>query len=635
MPERRTQRSRGPKKRGPSDRTETIPGVPAVVAGRYEVVRRVGTGGMADVYLARDSQLDREVALKILHSQYASDESFVERFRREAHAAASLQHPNIVQIYDWGHDDNVHYIVMELVDGRSLKDVIAADAPLRPAEAARIAGQVLAALAYAHRSHVVHRDVKPGNILLGQDDAARVTDFGIARAGEGSTMTQTGTILGTAYYLSPEQAQGLPLDARSDVYSLGVVLYEMLSGQRPFEGDSPVAIAYKHVREQPRPPSHATPGIPRDLEAIVLTALQKRPEDRYSSAALMRRDLEAFSQGRDVTATIASPAPSDSTQVLRQVGVVDRVAVKRPGWLVALALALLAGGLALGTWSVINLFRPAIGTEAVPTVVKLNPDQAQRLIRARGLEPSFQGNEPSDDIAAGLITRQLPAPKSTIALGSEVKYWVSSGKPFVDVPDIQGRHVSDAAQILRTLGLALGTRTNVFDLDAPPDTVVGQNPRAGEEVRSGTPIDVTVSRGAETSTVPDVVGRTETEATRILANAGFRVVSQEEFNDDFAQDRVFAQDPGSGEDAENGSTVTIFVSRGPQSFPMPDVQGQTEAAARQELGSRDLVVQASTTSTADCSSFGGPVPSGSVHDQDPQPGVTVRRGQTVRIFVCP
>lgn len=602
--------------------------IPELLADRYEVVRRVGTGGMADVYLARDTQLERQVALKILHSQYATDQSFIDRFRREAHAAANLQHPNVVQIYDWGREDDYHFIVMEFIEGRVLKDVIASEAPMEPREATRIAGDVLAALSYAHRAGLVHRDVKPGNVLLDTEtDDVHVTDFGIARASTGDTMTQTGTILGTAYYLSPEQAQGLPLDARSDLYSLGVVLYEMVSGRRPFEGDSPVAIAYKHVREQPPPPSRYAEDIPPALEAIILTALQKRPEDRYSSATQMRRDLEAFAAGRDVTATMPAPVASDDTQVLRQVGPIERAARRRPGWLVALALALLAGGLALGTWSLINLLRPAVGSVEVPTVVQRNPDQAQRILRARNLEPSFEGNEPSDTVAAGLITRQLPEPGNRIAGGSAVRYWVSSGPAFVEVPNLTGRHINDASRILQNEGLELGERLQVFD-ESDPGTVLNQNPRTGQEVRSGTAIDVTVSQGPETGAVPDVVGLNEADASTALANAGFRIARFFEFNDDFEEGIVFGQDPQPGAAVESGSVVQIFISEGPRSFPMPDVVGDTEEDAIAELQDWDLSVRSSEDFSPGCNP-------GDVVRTNPQPGRTVTRGQTVQIFVCP
>lgn len=617
-----------PRRAAPSGRTARR--IPQTLAGRYEVVRRVGVGGMADVYLADDTKMGRQVALKILHPQYAGDESFVERFKREALAAAKLQHPNIVQIYDSGKQGDFNFIVMEYVEGRSLKDYLADEGPLEVAEATHIAREVLTALAYAHRTGLVHRDIKPGNILLSEDGKVQVTDFGIARAEAGSTMTQTGTILGTAYYLSPEQAQGLPLDGRSDIYSLGVVYYEMLTGRRPFEGDSPVSIAYKHVREMPKLPSTHRPDIPRSLEAIVVTAMAKRPEDRYSSAALMRRDLEAFGAGREVTATLKVAAVEDSTQVIRTVGRFERQAVRRPGWLVALALTLLAGGLALGTWSLVTLLSTVVGRVEVPQVVEREPSAANRVIRAQGLEPSFQEGEFSARIAEGLITRQEPPSGRRVARGSQVRYWVSLGLPIVDVPSVVGMSLEEAARELSRVGLELGARTGEFSTEEP-GTVLRQDPGAGREARSGDQVDVVVSQGEETGVVPDVIGREEADAAAILANAGFRVNRIRETHPTVARGVVFDQDPppvqenGSPTQAPGGSVVDIFISEGPEEFPMPDVRGQTEEEATEELEELGLRVRVVRQFE--------PGQEGRVVGQSPAPGSTVRRGQTVEIRV--
>jgi eukaryotic-like serine/threonine-protein kinase len=615
--------------RPPSARTARR--IPSVLAGRYEVVRRVGVGGMADVYLADDRKMGRQVALKILHPQYAGDDSFVERFRREALSAARLQHPNIVQIYDSGQEGDFNFIVMEYVEGRSLKDYLADEGgQLEVAEASRIAREVLTALAYAHRTGLVHRDIKPGNILLSEDGKVQVTDFGIARAEAGSTMTQTGTILGTAYYLSPEQAQGLPLDGRSDIYSLGVVVYEMLTGRRPFEGDSPVSIAYKHVREMPRPPSTHRGDIPRSLEAIIMTAMAKRPEDRYSSAALMRRDLEAFAAGREVTATLRVAAVEDNTQVLRTVGRIERQAAKRPGWLVAVALILLAGGLALGTWSLVTLLSTVVGRVEVPKVVEREPDAANRVLRSQGLEPSFQRGEFSAQIAEGLITRQEPPAGRRVARGSQVKYWVSLGRTIVEVPRLIGMQIADAARALDREGLRLGQRTGVFSLEEP-GTVLSQDPGPGREARADDQVDVTVSQGEERAIVPNVIGRDEADASAILANAGFRVNRIRESHPSAARGVVFDQDPpptqedGTQTQAPAGSVVDIFVSEGPEEFPMPDVRGETEEDATDEL--QDLGLRVRVVRQFD------PGNEGRVVGQEPSPGTRVRRGQTVEIRV--
>jgi serine/threonine-protein kinase len=403
----------------------------------------------------------------------------------------------------------------------------------------------------------------------------------------------------------------------------------MLTGRRPFEGDSPVSIAYKHVREMPRPPSTHRADVPSSLEAIVMTAMAKRPEDRYSSAALMRRDLEAFGAGREVTATLKVPAVEDSTQVLRTVSMFDRQAAQRPGWLVALAAILLAGGLALGTWSLVTLLSTVVGRVEVPKVVEREPDQANRVIRSQGLEPSFQRGEFSESTAEGLITRQEPPSGRRVARGSQVKYWVSLGRPIVDVPNIVGMKLEDAVKALDRVGLRLGQRTPDFSTNEP-GTILSQDPGAGREARSGDRVDVRVSQGEDKAAVPDVIGQQEADASAILANAGFRVNRFYEPNNAprgevFDQDPAPKQEDGTQTEAPLGSTVDIFISQGPQQFPMPDVRGKTQNSAETELQNLGLRVRVVKQFE--------PGSEGRVVAQDPLPGITVRRGDTVEIRV--
>ncbi|MEY2430458.1 MAG: eukaryotic-like serine/threonine-protein kinase, partial [Acidimicrobiaceae bacterium] len=303
-----------------------------VFNGRYELHRRIARGGMADVFLARDQLLDRPVAVKVLFPEFATDPNFVERFRREAQSAANLNHPNIVSVYDWGQEQGTYFIVMEYIDGRSLADILRSEGPLHPQRAAEVASDIAAALGFAHRNGVVHRDVKPGNVLISPSGQVKVADFGIARAlgaDPDSNLTQAGSVMGTATYFAPEQAQGHPLDPRSDLYSLGVVLYEMVTGRPPFSGESPVAIAYKHVQEQPAPPRHVNTNVPSDLEAVILKLLSKNPQARYPSAEDLRADLRRFREGQPVFAasggaTAAGAAAAGATQAMAATQAVSR-----------------------------------------------------------------------------------------------------------------------------------------------------------------------------------------------------------------------------------------------------------------------------------------------------------------------
>ncbi len=456
-----------------------------VYGGRYEVLGRAGAGGMAEVYRARDELLGREVALKVLSERFAHDSSFIERFRREAQSAANLSHPNIVSLYDYGSDDGSYFIVMEYIDGQAVSEIIASEAPLLPERAADIASDVAGALQRAHTAGLVHRDIKPGNIMITSNGQTKVTDFGIARAlGHGEqTMTQTGMVIGTASYLSPEQAQGNPVDARSDVYSLGCVLYEMLTGRVPFAGDTPLSIAYKHVREEAQPPSRLNPDVPAELDAITLKALAKNPDNRYDSASKMQEDLQRFLSGQKVLAT---PLLNEATTVAAPVGGTE--VLRRPdtaypaqarggrgaGFWILLSLLILAL-FGLVAWALFNnlLDNPPSGAARVqvPALVGEDVARARALLEERGLESTVT-RRASAGREENTVLNQDPRPGVRVERGSEVALIVSSGAPQTDVPGLRGESLESATQLLQDAGLRLGGQEEQASDDFDPGVVI-------------------------------------------------------------------------------------------------------------------------------------------------------------------
>jgi serine/threonine-protein kinase len=611
--------------------------------GRYRIVRKLGSGGMADVYLAEDEELGRRVAIKILNDRHANDESFVERFRREAKNAAGLSHPNIVSIYDRGEAEGTYYIAMEYLDGRSLKELVVARGPLPIADAIQFTRQVLGALRFAHRKGVVHRDIKPHNVMADADGRLKVTDFGIARAGV-SQMTEAGSIIGTAQYLSPEQARGAGVDQRSDLYSVGIVLYETLTGTVPFTGESPVEIAMKHLSDTPRPPSLERPEIPPDLDMVVLRALAKNPDDRFQTAEEMDAELERVAQGVGVTAetadaatavlsgTAISNAPTAIVPPRRPPAAArpsyryaDPPARRRPfwPWLLALLLVVLAGVAGFYAFGKIQDSLSGSATVSTPYVVGQREDRATANLAKKGLGVRLH-REPNETTKEGRVFRQDPAGGVRLDKGAKVDIYVSMGPPKVEVPDVKGDSRDEAISTLSSLGLEVKVR-DVFSKEEA-NTVIAQFPTPHTKVDKGTTVQINVSKGLQPLTVPSVVGQLYDSAAGQLQGEGF-AVARRDVPSSQPKDVVIDQQPKGGSGLPRGGTVILYVSKGPKKSTIPDVTSQDEASARQTLEQSGFTVDVQEQDTTD------PNQDGIVLSQDPPGNTRAEPGTTVTIVV--
>jgi eukaryotic-like serine/threonine-protein kinase len=544
-----------------------------VLNDRYEIEGVLGQGGMAKVFRGTDRVLGRTVAVKVLSPQFADDQQFVTRFRREAQSAAALNHPNIVSVFDTGDQGDVHFIVMEYVEGRTLRDAIRAEGPLHPERAVEITEAVARGLSTAHGAGMVHRDIKPGNIMLTGDGEVKVMDFGIARTSTGDTLTQTAAVLGTASYLSPEQAQGESVDARSDIYSLGCVMYEMLTGRAPFTGDSPVAIAYKHVRDDPVPPSRVNPDIPADVEAIVLKAMAKNPANRYQSAEEMRQDLQRAAQGLP---TLATPVlAGDATQVL---GGDDGTAVmeeappeeeerRKRRWVPILVALLILALLGVAAFFLVRALTgpPEVPSVEVPQVVGLQEEEATARLEREGFQVRVETR--FSDRRQGRVLEQDPAGGEPADQGSTVTITVSRGPQQVEVPGVVGQSLESAQATLEDAGLVGEVVSEEPSDDFPePGTVIGQDPGEGDQIEEGGSVALTVSSGPATTTVPNLICNTPEEAQGQLEEAGLEYSeggSRPSTECGGEEGVVIEQRPDDGETVEIGSTVTVALSEGP------------------------------------------------------------------------
>ena len=621
---------------------------PRTYSGRYELTHLIARGGMAQVYRAMDRQLERPVALKVLFPELSVDRTFVERFRREAQAAANLSHPNIVPVFDWGEDDGSYFIVMEYVEGRPLSAVLRDPQRMPPRQIATIGAGVAAALAFAHRHGVVHRDVKPGNVLITPDGDVKVTDFGIARAmNTEESLTQTGAVMGTAAYFSPEQAEGKGVDSRSDIYSLGVVLYEMAVGRPPFTGDSPVAVASKHVRDMPVLPREANPTVPPALEAVIMKAMAKNPDDRYGSAEELRADLLRFADGRPVEAgdpgltSMMAPVGVASTQAVpmttgRTMAVPtatglpasreDQERKKRTRNLVILLVLLLVALLVIAFFLLrsVGVFGAKV---TVPNVVGLTAGQATQTLHNDNLTVGSSSVQASTTTKGEVLSTD-PKAGASVSKNSAVDLVVSGGPniPTVVVPTVTGKQLTQAIALLQ--GANLGYTVHNVTSNQPVGTVLSQNPLGGTKTLETHKVVLTVS-GTQTSvSVPSVVGQSPARAGSVLQQAGLTVGSQSTACSSQPNGVVSAQNPASGASVPPNTSVNLVVSSG-NCVSVPGVVGQSQSAATSAITGAGLV--ANTTFDTTCA--GGAQP-GNVDSQSPGSGAQVNSGSTVNISVC-
>jgi eukaryotic-like serine/threonine-protein kinase len=647
-----------------------------VFADRYEISARIGRGGMADVFLAHDRLLDRKVAVKVLFPEFATDALFVQRFRREAQAAANLTHPNVVGVYDWGEQSGTYFMVMEYVKGRTLADILRDEHTISSERAATIAGDVAAALSVAHRSGLVHRDVKPGNILVSDRGDVKVADFGISRSISGeSDLTQTGSVMGTATYFSPEQAQGLQPDTRSDLYSLGVVLYEMVTGRPPFTGDNPVAIAYKQVHEMPAAPTKVNPNIPTAFEQIIRKLLQKDPNKRMQRAEDLQADLKRFlagdvpdpmAQARSMPyePTVAQPRMgataqgAAATQVLpptqtrvtqayrdqmgpgaganggynapppRSSSPVDLPPERRAAigaWIGGLIGVLALVGLGFGLWKVLNTTNTgSAATIEVPDVRGMPVVDATKLLVEAGFQvpPDRVTEQPSTEVNPGTVIETDPPAGKKVARGSIIALRISVGQGKVDLIDFTGRTYEEAAAALADAGLVPVREGEVSDT-AVAGVVLRQEPATGT-VYKGSAVTLIVSIGRGNAAVPDVTNQLEADALAAV-NEFFVAAIVVETSETVIEGTVIRTNPPAGTELEKGANVEVVVSGGAAPIDVPDVVGKTLGEAQDILRNAGFVPRVTDVEVSD------PAQVGVVISTTPAAGEKLTKGKDVVI----
>ncbi|MEU6142762.1 PASTA domain-containing protein [Streptomyces sp. NPDC047081] len=571
---------------GPDDLAFSHPAPVAVLGDRYELRLLLGSGGMAEVHLAHDLRLDRSVAVKTPRTDLAHDPTLQERFRREAQSTASLNHPAIAAVYDTGehfsYGAQLPYLVMEYVDGTTLREALYSGPPLTVERALEMTAGVLEALAHSHQHGIVHRDIKPANVMVTWSGQVKVMDFGIARDIRDVGMTQTSLVIGTAQYLSPEQAMGHAIDARSDLYSVGCLLYELLTFRTPFTGESPMAVMYQHVQEEPRPPSLYNPEVGPQVDAIVLRALSKDPAYRYQSAQEMLADVEAYlgSQTLPDRAFDGGEEPDSDDPA-------ERGRRRGSAALIGTGVAVVVVALVLG-WFMFGRGAADDGKAGVPDLVGQTLEEARRTADNVGLTLTVTKKEPCADQPRGHICEQTPL-DGRLDKGEAVSVTVSTGAPKVEVPDVTDKDEDDASRILEDKGFKVKLRHKVSTEDA--GTVLEQDPTGGESVEKGTEITLTVAKEAEKATVPDLTGSTLSEARKLLAEHDLELGDTTEVESSAEAGTVVQQSATAGEEVKPGTSVDVQLAKSVQTVQIPtDIVGKTLAEVQNELGGLGLQV---------------------------------------------
>ncbi len=620
------------------DTTTADPLVGQLLDGRYRIDARVARGGMATVYRSFDIRLDRVVAVKVMHDSLAQDDAFVERFRREARSAARLQHPNVVAIFDQGEDAGRVYLVMELITGRTLREVLRQQTRLDPGQALGVTEGLLTALAAAHDAGIVHRDVKPENVLVTDAGQVKVADFGLARAIEATHHTVAdGTLIGTVAYLAPEQVLTGAADARTDIYSAGVVLYELLTGVVPFTGDIPINVAYQHVNADVPAPSTVQPNLPLGVDDLVIAATRRPPEQRYADARTMlsavRRAHAVIGDEADQHTSVVSleDAPTTVLSLGRVAATPPPRSPTPPGAAprkrrrrTPLVLAIIAG-LVLGTAGAVGWWFGSGRYEDAPTFERLTQEAAEAAAKRLGIELKIKEPSPFDEVVPrGTVIDQDPEPGDRYRRGSAIALTISRGPDRVPIPDVRGKTEEQARALLDAQRLDVVLAPLEFSRETPAGSVIDQNPapRAAKDTKPGTAVTLVVSKGAEPITVPDVVGRDRDEAEPVLKQAGLLVAVKQVFDNDVPEGRVISQDLPPDSTAARGDTITITVSKGPDVVVVPNLFGLQRDAAERMIKDAGLVA-----------SFTRRARGNTVFDQNPNPGTRVRRGSTVTCFL--